>query len=81
MAYDYSKLRGRIVECYGTLGAFAQAAGISKASVSQKINGKSDFSRYEIEIWSDLLDIPQTQYVDYFFSRKVCNEQTEGVIG
>lgn len=36
MPYTYNKLRGRIVEIYGTQGKFAEKLGVSKNSVSKK---------------------------------------------
>ena len=36
MSYTYNKLRGRIIEMYGTQGKFAEKLGISKNSVSKK---------------------------------------------
>jgi transcriptional regulator with XRE-family HTH domain len=69
--YDYSKLRGRIVEKYGTLSNFAEALGITLVVVSQKMNNKSGFSRADIEKWSNLLDISSSEYDVYFFAHKV----------
>ena len=69
--YDYSKLRGRIVEKYGTLSDFAKALGITLVVVSQKMNNKSGFSRADIEKWSNLLDISSSEYDVYFFAHKV----------
>ena len=68
---DYSKLRGRIVEKYGTLSNFAEALGTSLVIVSQKMNNKTDFSRADIVKWSNLLDISSTEYDAYFFDYRV----------
>ena len=45
---DYSKLRGRIVEKFGTLNNFATALDITKASLSSKINNKRRWTNKEI---------------------------------
>lgn len=48
MERDYRKLRGKIVEVYGTMSNFAKAMGYSERTVSLKINGKVDFSQSDI---------------------------------
>lgn len=65
--YDYSKLRGRIVEKFGTISAFTKALGSSTVTVSVKLNNKSGFSRSDIEHWSELLEIPSAEIGLYFF--------------
>ena len=67
--YDYSKLRGRIVEKYGTITAFAGVLGISKTTVSLKLKNEIGFSRDDIVEWSELLDIPEEEYTLYFFCK------------
>lgn len=69
--YDYSKLRGRIVEKFGTISAFSEAVGSSIQSVSNKLNCKTDISRDEILHWSSVLDISSNEYGLYFFTQQV----------
>lgn len=69
--YDYSKLRGRIVEKFGTIKAFSEALGVSNVAVSEKLNNKVGFSRADIETWSNLLDISETEYGLFYFARNV----------
>ena len=69
--YDYSKLRGRIVEKYGTLSNFAEEIGTSLVVISNKLNNKTGFTRGTIEKWSALLDIPSNEYDLYFFTHQV----------
>lgn len=69
--YDYSKLRGRIVEKFGTMSRFAEELGLSLVAVSNKLNNKSGFTRADIEKWATLLDIPSSEYDVYFFDHKV----------
>lgn len=71
MAFDYSKLRGRIVEKYGTLGNFAEAFGRSTVSVSEKMNNKCDWSQADIIKVREMLDIPKAEIAEYFFTTKV----------
>ena len=68
MSYEYNKLKGRIVEKYGTQSNFAKEAGISYVAMSKKLNGKIGLSQSDILAWSDLLDIDKTEYADYFFA-------------
>ena len=67
MALKHSKLRGRIVEKYGTQKDFATALGQSENWVSNKMNDISPFSKADMEKWLELLDIAQTEIYDYFF--------------
>ncbi len=57
MVNNYGKLRGRIIEKYKTIGAFANSIGVSRATVSNKFNGKSEFSRKNIQVWGNALNI------------------------
>ena len=66
--YEYRKLRGRVVEKYGTFEAFAKSINRSKVSVSNKMRGKSGFSQKDIELWGNALGIKVTEYDNYFFA-------------
>lgn len=68
MPYTYSKLKGRIVEVFGSQSVFANKLGVSKNSVSRKLNCKTEFSQRDIEEWSKLLNIQLSDYGDYFFA-------------
>ena len=71
MAYDYSKLQGRIVEKYGTQGKFASALGLSEHSLSKKLTGQTHFKQQEITKSCDLLGIAVPEMHEYFFTMKV----------
>jgi len=71
MAFDYSKLRGRIVERFTTAAAFAEAMGISTHTISNKLNSKKHWKDYEIAKACDLLGIEPVEIPDYFFAVKV----------
>ena len=71
LEYDYSKLKGRIVEKYGTQRAFAEALGTTQVAVSNKMNQKSGFDTKDIERWSDLLEIDRADYSIFYFAKKV----------
>ena len=63
----YGKLRERIKVCFGTINAFATAMGMSRTSLSFKLNGLSAWSNIEIEKACGLLEIPISQVCEYFF--------------
>jgi hypothetical protein len=73
MAFDYSKLSGRIVEKYGTRRAFAAAAGFSEPALSARLNNLVPFKADEIKkiCAPGLLDIPDQEVTDYFFKVEV----------
>lgn len=71
MAYDYGKLRGRIVEKFGTNGAFARAIPMSERTLSLKMNSKRSWSQKQMARVCELLDISQHEVSDYFFTQKV----------
>lgn len=70
MEYDYSKLRGRIIEKFGTLEKFQKRLNVSSVMVSLKINNKARFSHDDISQWAELLEIPIEDIGVYFFIRK-----------
>lgn len=68
MPFLYRRLKGRIVEKYGTQEQFAKALDVSTNSLSLKMNGKTGFSQRDIERWRALLDITTDEIGDYFFT-------------
>lgn len=58
----YAKVRGAIIEKYGTQPAFAAAMGMHPATLSKKLNGKPDWTRGEIEKACTLLGIPVSSF-------------------
>lgn len=63
-----AKLKGRIVERYGTQANFASKLGISKNSMSKKLTCKTEFSQTGIIRWAELLGIEKGEYEEYFFA-------------
>ena len=70
MSLKYAKLRGRIVEKFGTQDAFREQIGISKTAMSNKMTGKTGFSRDDIIKWCKLLSIDMQNVSDYFFAEE-----------
>ena len=79
MAYEYetSKLRGRIVEKFGTVDAFSQAASLTRASISDYLNGKKYLNQKDMYEWIKLLEIDKSEIFDYFFAQKVHKAKLE----
>jgi len=67
---DYSKLRGKITEFFGTQAAFANAMKLSERSISMKLNEKIDFSQGEIEKAINVLGLKRDDIPEYFFKNK-----------
>lgn len=73
MAFDYSKLNGRIVEKCGNQGNFAKQMELSERSISLKLNNKISWKQLEIQKAIDVLGLTTNQIKDYFFTPKVQN--------
>lgn len=73
MAYDYSKLNGRIVEKCGTQAVFADRMGLSERTVSLKLNNKVAWKQPEMQKAAVILEFPETEIQTYFFTMKAQN--------
>ena len=69
--FDFSKLRGRIKEIFGTQTVFASQMPINEATLSNKLNNNVEFSSKEIIRICVLLNISFEQIPKYFFTLKV----------
>ena len=67
MAYNYNKLRGRIVEKFKTQRAFANAMGWSERTLSLKMNGVRYWDQPDINKAMELLGISLDEIQVYFF--------------
>ena len=72
MQFDFSKLRGRIIERYGSCAAFASDMGKSSVWVSSRLNNVVHWAADEIAeaIKPERLDIPPEEIPAYFFKPK-----------
>lgn len=68
MAFNYSKLNGRIVEVCGTQGKFAKLMGMSERTISLKLNNKIMFRQDEIEKALRILNLTINDVQVYFFT-------------
>ena len=71
MAFNFSKLRGRIIELYGSQKRFAEEIGITEQTLSLKMSNKIRFTSDDIICICDLLSIPDEEINVYFFTQKV----------
>ena len=76
MAFDYSKLRGRIKEKFGSEREFAKALGISAPTLSSKLNNTTDWTSDQVLISCELLDIEPAEMSIFFYSLVRKNEQS-----
>ena len=67
MEFNHSKLKGRIVEKYGTQSAFAKAIGWSSSQISMRMKNQIQFDAEDIYLICNVLDIPGEEINDYFF--------------
>lgn len=71
MKYNYNKLRGRIIEKFGTLHNFSASLKISYEALSKKMNNAIAISQKEITEWCELLEIEPGEIGAYFFTLEV----------
>lgn len=71
MELCHNKLRGKIVEKGYTMRSLSDKTGIPVSTLSNKINGLTEFKASEILIISECLDISNIK--EYFFTPKVRN--------
>lgn len=69
--FDFRQLTALIIAIYGSRAAFAKKAGISKGTLSMKLNNRSRISMAEIYLWCELLFIDPQDIGVYFFKQKV----------
>lgn len=68
MPYNYSKLKGKITEKFGTQMALAKEVEWSERTLSLKLNGKIPFSQKDIEVMVKALGIERQEIQSYFFT-------------
>ena len=73
MAFNYNKLRGKIVEIYGSQIEFAKAMKWSEKTLSLKLNGKVPWKQTDIMTAVQILGLSESDIQDYFFAVGVQN--------
>ena len=71
MAFDYAKLKGKIIEKYGSQIEFAKAMQVSENTLSLKLNNKVRFTADDIVQITDLLGVDKNEVGQYFFTQRV----------
>jgi len=77
--FDYRKLRGRIVEKFGTVSAFCEALGRNRSALTMKLNDGAGMKQEEIISIANALDIEDEMYRDYFFTPAVKKTEPENL--
>lgn len=76
--YDFSKLKGKIREIFGTQNNFAEAMNMAPNTLSSKLNNLTDFSSNEISKAVELLNITSANEAwNIFFTKQVENNSTK----
>lgn len=70
---DRLKLRGRIIERFGTLGRFSEAAGVSRVTISSVLGGKSIPRLNTMKKWCELLGIERDEIGPFFYPETLEN--------
>lgn len=71
MEYDYKKLKGKIVEVYGSQSNFAKKMGLSERTMSLKMSNLVFWKQTEISRACTLLKIKPEEIHEYFFKINV----------
>lgn len=73
MIFEYNKLRGKIIEVFGTQASFAKNMGWSERTLSLKLNGERSWKQVDICKATELLHLSKEDISTYFFTPKVQN--------
>ena len=68
---NVNKLRGKFVEHGYTISTMAKELGISHTAMSNKINGKSQFTQGEMSTMASKLKMSKQEITDIFFADQV----------
>lgn len=75
MSFNYNKLRGRIIEKFRTQKAFAEAAGYSENTITDKLSGKVPISHKDVENWNQLLGINTDEIGSFYYAPEVLKDE------
>lgn len=70
MLFDFSRLRGRIVERFGSCERFAAAMGRSKVWLSVRLSNAVQWRAEEIREAAEILEIPVEEIPSFFLVQK-----------
>ena len=69
--FNKDKFRAKIIESGMTTSQVANALGVSESTLYRKMNGKSDFSRSEIQILRAELKMNTNEAERVFFAKEL----------
>jgi hypothetical protein len=75
--YNYSKLRGRIIEKFENILSFCKEMQISEPSIYSKLKHRTEFTQSQIVKSCILLDIKTSEIPKYFFEYTVKKNLTK----
>ena len=75
--YNTEKLKAAIIEKYGTVKAFSDAAGITPSTVSRLFQ-RGDWKASQMKAALEALDLPLSEVETYFFDDKRAIAQQHG---
>ena len=80
MQKPHSKLRGKIVEVYGSIRDFSKDTNVSEQTIIAKLNGRVPFKQPEIILWCNLLGVEKDQIGEFFFSEDTFKTVNNGCV-
>ena len=75
--FNYNKLKGRIIEILGSYSRYAEELGLSRSQISNKLEGRVQFTQKQIADTMRILNIDKTEIGLYFFNIEVVKNITE----
>jgi hypothetical protein len=69
--FDYSRLKGRIIEKFGTLGNFAPVMDWTIVTQQKKMKNRVPWTQRDIMAACEVLEISAEEIPAYFFAEKV----------
>lgn len=72
----YPKLKGKIIEMFGSQQKFAKAVNQSEHMISKKLTGQCGISQDDVYEWSNALQLNPSEIAIYFFPQ-MFNETKE----
>ena len=66
--FDNRRLRGRIREMLGSEAELARRLGLPRSAVSARLSNKTPFTRNEIVLSAEILEISSSDIGAYFFN-------------
>lgn len=68
--FNYSKLKGKIVEVCGSQCEFAARMGVSERTISNKMQQKKWWKQNEMVKAMNILGVDESELWDYFFCKQ-----------